>query len=167
MKFLSPLSVFRQAIKFYDPGSSLDFLNAAAKIGDPEERTFPRDLVQLGIKMHMRGLLNTLAVQTHRDWIWPYWIERQFNPLDPSFIPRSHVLSHINLSQRNWTILGSLDNPLRAIIDPRSLLTPWKDGWSLDFWFAIDEQLYTPGRFKNAKQRIHPKFPACKTARRR
>ena len=30
--------------------------------------------------MHLRGLLNTLAIQSNRDWVWPFWVERQFDP---------------------------------------------------------------------------------------
>ena len=37
---------------------------------------------------HARGLVNTKAIQNNLDWVWPYWVERQFNPADTSFIPR-------------------------------------------------------------------------------
>ena len=77
--------------------------------------------------------------------VWPYWIERQFNPADKSFVPRSHALSHINLTHRNWTILRVPGNSHCCVVDPRSLVTPWPEGWSLDFWLVIGNQLHTPG----------------------
>lgn len=32
-----------------------------------------------------RGLINTRAIQNNLDWIWPYWIERQFAPRDATY----------------------------------------------------------------------------------
>src|SRR5688572_18693680 len=87
---------------------------------------------------HARGLVNTKAIQNNLDWAWPYWVERQFNPNDPSFIPRAFSFSHINLTHRNWTAVGLPDVPFYPIIDPRGLVTPLYDGWSLDFWFVPD-----------------------------
>src|SRR4030095_12821148 len=127
MKLLSPLNLFRQALRFYNAQECIQLLEAAARIGDPEAAPIPRDLLKLGMKMHLRGVLNTVAVQCNRDWVWPYWIERQFNPADKSFVPRSHALSHINLTHRNWTILGVLGDSHRCVVDPRSLVTPWRE----------------------------------------
>jgi hypothetical protein len=163
MKLLSPLNLVRQALKIYEAPESVDLLDAAAKIGDLGDRAIPRDLLSLGVKMHLRGVLNTVAVQCNRDWVWPYWIERQFNPADKSFVPRSHALSHINLTHRNWTILGVLGNSHRCVVDPRSLVTPWPEGWSLDFWLVIGNQLHTPARRTKVKQGIHLRYPQVKT----
>src|SRR5438067_11450189 len=65
-----------------------------------------------------------------------YWLERQFNPADTSFIPRAFSFSHINLTHRNWTAVGLPDVPFYPIVDPRGLVTPLFDGWSLDFWLV-------------------------------
>jgi len=162
MKFLSPLNLLSQALRFYEAEDCHELLNAATRIGNLEAKPIPRGLVTLGVKMHLRGALNTMAVQCNRDWVWPYWIERQFNPNDKSFIPRSHALSHMNLTHRNWTILGALGNSHRCVVDPRGLITPWYDGWSLDFWVSDPDRLYTPARAEKFKQRIHPRFPQLK-----
>src|SRR6185436_12658152 len=55
-------------------------------------------------------------------------------PADQSFIPRAFSFSHINLTHRNWTAVGLPDVPYYPIVDPRGLVTPLFDGWSLDFW---------------------------------
>jgi hypothetical protein len=52
--------------------------------------------------------------------------------------PRAFSFSHINLTHRNWTAVGLPDLPLYPIVDPRGLVTPLHDGWSIDCWFIED-----------------------------
>ena len=104
---LSLLDLLRQSVRLFDQSESLKIVDAATKLSTMGDRHIPKDLVTLGIKMHVRGFLNTVAVQGNLDWVWPYWIERQFNPLDKSYIPRGHGLPQINLTHRNWTIIGA------------------------------------------------------------
>lgn len=117
----------------------LDPVNLLAKMrgfSQPSEVGEPVELLRAGMIFHARGLVNTKAIQNNLDWIWPYWVERQFNPHDESFIPRAFSFSHINLTHRNWTAVGLPDVPYYPIVDPRGLVTPLYDGWSLDFWFV-------------------------------
>src|SRR4051812_31044113 len=105
----------------------------------PSEVGEPVELLRAGMLFHARGLVNTKAIQNNLDWVWPYWVERQFNPADESFIPRAFSFSHINLTHRNWTAVGVPDVPYYPIVDPRGLVTPLFDGWSLDFWFVPEK----------------------------
>lgn len=117
----------------------LDPVNLVAKIrgfAEPSEFSEPLELLRAGMLFHARGLVNTKAIQHNLDWVWPYWVERQFNPADESFIPRAFSFSHINLTHRNWTAVGLPDVPYYPIVDPRGLVTPLFDGWSLDFWLV-------------------------------
>ncbi len=117
----------------------LDPINLVSKIrsfAQPSEFAEPVELLRAGMLFHARGLVNTKAIQNNLDWIWPYWVERQFNPADESFIPRAFSFSHINLTHRNWTAVGLPDVPYYPIVDPRGLVTPLFDGWSLDFWLV-------------------------------
>jgi hypothetical protein len=117
----------------------LDPIRLVAKLrgfSEPSEIAEPIELLRAGLLFHARGLINTKAIQNNLDWIWPYWVERQFNPSDVSFIPRAFSFSHINLTHRNWTAVGVPDVPYYPIVDPRGLVTPLFDGWSLDFWFV-------------------------------
>ncbi len=117
----------------------LDPVNLVAKIrgfAEPSEFAEPLELLRAGMLFHARGLVNTKAIQNNLDWVWPYWVERQFNPADDSFIPRAFSFSHINLTHRNWTAVGLPDVPFYPIVDPRGLVTPLFDGWSLDFWLV-------------------------------
>lgn len=120
----------------------LDPVKLVAKIrgfAQPSEFAEPIELLRAGMLFHARGLVNTKAIQNNLDWVWPYWVERQFNPADESFIPRAFSFSHINLTHRNWTAVGMPDVPFYPIVDPRGLVTPLFDGWSLDFWLVPEQ----------------------------
>jgi len=83
---------------------------------------------------HARGVVNAKAIQHNLDWVWPYWVERQFDPEDMSFVPRAFSFSHINLTHRNWTAVGLPELGIYPIVDPHGLVMPIQDGWSIDFW---------------------------------
>src|SRR5690349_9127963 len=123
---------------FLDP---FQWLTRMRGFAHPSEVSEPVELLRAGMLFHARGLVNTKAIQHNLDWVWPYWVERQFNPDDPSFIPRAFSFSHINLTHRNWTAVGRPDFPFYPIVDPRGLVTPLFDGWSLDFWFVPETGL--------------------------
>jgi len=121
---------------FLDPMVILDQLQ---RFTQPSEVAEPIELLRAGMHMHARGLINSRVIQHNLDWVWPYWVERQFDPRDDSFIPRAFSITHINLTHRNWTAVGLPDQPRLPIVDPRGLLTPFFDEWSLDAWIAVDE----------------------------
>ena len=157
LKRIFPWRFFlRMAARRYD---IIDPLSVAARIrsfAQPSEVQEPIELLRAGIVFHARGLINTKAIQHNLDWVWPYWVERQFNPRDPSFIPRAFSFSHINLTHRNWTAIGKPDLPLYPIVDPHGLVTPLHDGWSIDCWFLDDEgNMICPSRLNNVEQRLH------------
>jgi len=124
-----------RAYGFLDP---VVLLAKMRRFAQPSEVGEPVELLRAGMLFHARGLVNTKAIQNNLDWVWPYWVERQFNPSDESFIPRAFSFSHINLTHRNWTAVGIPDVPYYPIVDPRGLVTPLYDGWSLDFWLVPD-----------------------------
>jgi len=120
-----------QAYGFADP---TDTLTRIRRFSKPSESNEPIELLRAGFAFHARGLANTKAIQNNLDWVWPYWIRRQYDPRDPSFVPRAFSFSHINLTQRNWTAVGVPGSDHYSIVDPRGLVTPFHDSWSLDFW---------------------------------
>ncbi len=105
----------------------------------PSEVAAPTELLRLGVVLHARGLMNSLAIQHNLDWIWPYWVECQYDPHNAAFIPRSFSLTQINLTHRNWTALGVPGSGKYPIVDPRGLVTPHYDGWSIDAWIIPKE----------------------------
>lgn len=146
--------LIKRAARAYGIIDPLRFLARMRQFSQPSEVQEPIELLRAGIAFHARGLINTKAIQHNLDWVWPYWVERQFNPDCPSFIPRAFSFSHVNLTHRNWTAVGHPDLPLYPIVDPRGLVTPHFDGWSIDFWVAGQngDRLF-PSRLESADQR--------------
>src|ERR1043166_2379134 len=136
---------------FIDPVAVLQRLRAFAK---PSEVGEPIELLRAGVVFHARGLINTRAIQFNLDWVWPYWVEQQFDPNSDSFIPRAFSFSHIYLTHRNWTAVGLPDFPHYPIVDPRGLVTPLFDGWSLDFWLIGNEAPLLSSKCAHAEQTL-------------
>ncbi len=135
---------------FIDPIALLARLHRFAQ---PSEVAEPVELLRAGVVFHARGLINSRVIQHNLDWVWPFWIERQFSPRDVAFIPRAFSITHINLTHRNWTAIGYPDCPELPIVDPRGLLTPFYDGWSLDGWLLTEDgRCLFPSRADTASQ---------------
>lgn len=135
---------------FLDPFLVLANLRRFAQ---PSEFVAPKELLRAGAIMQARGLINSQAIQHNMDWIWPYWVERQFDPDDESFIPRAFNLTHLNLTHRNWTAVGVPDFTDLSIVDPRGLVTPFFDGWSIDTWMINEKGFHLiPSRLVSVKQ---------------
>jgi hypothetical protein len=147
------LSRLARSRGFIDPAALLARLHRFAQ---PSEVAEPIELLRAGVAFHARGLINTRTIQHNLDWVWPFWIERQFDPLDVSFIPRSFSITHVNLTHRNWTAVGLPDYDGLPLVDPRGLLTPLFDGWSLDAWVIPDQGApLLPSRAERASQRLN------------
>jgi hypothetical protein len=127
---------------------------------EPAEVAAPVELLRAGMVFHARGLMNSAAIQHNLDWVWPFWVERQFDPLDDAFIPRAFSITHVNLTHRNWTAIGWPDCERMPIVDPHGLLTPFWDGWSLDAWVVTGvEQGLIPSRARSVVQRLDWTLP--------
>ncbi|MBB3059967.1 hypothetical protein [Microbulbifer rhizosphaerae] len=143
---------FATAHGFLDPMSVMARMQ---RFAEPSEVSEPIELLRAGMVFHARALINSKVIQHNLDWVWPYWIERQFNPRDESFIPRAFSITHCNLSHRNWTAVGIPDCEEMPIVDPRGLLTPHYDGWSVDAWVIGDEgEQLIPSQLKTCDQRL-------------
>jgi len=136
---------------FLDPFTLMARLR---RFGHPSEVHEPIELLRAGVIFHARGLINTRVIQYNLDWIWPFWIVKQFRPNDRSFIPRGFAFSHINLTHRNWTAVGHPEMPYYPIVDPKGLVTPYLDGWSVDFWVVSGKQLLVPSKADNVHQHL-------------
>ncbi|MFH1061986.1 MAG: hypothetical protein V1747_03770 [Candidatus Omnitrophota bacterium] len=133
----------------------IKIISQLQNFAQPSEVAAPLELVRSGVVLHARGLINSLAIQHNLDWIWPYWVECQYDPRNKAFIPRSFSLTQINLTHRNWTALGIPDSSEFSIVDPRGLVTPCYDGWSIDAWIIPDEGLpLIPSRLSSVSQQL-------------
>ena len=147
--------LLKRAARSYGVVDPVSLLARLRRFAQPSEVQEPMELLRAGIVFHARGLINTKAIQNNLDWLWPYWVEKQFNPFDPSFIPRAFSFSHVNLTHRNWTAVGQPDLPVYPIVDPRGLVTPFYDGWSLDFWIISSNGKWLfPSRLPEVEQQL-------------
>jgi hypothetical protein len=145
------LSRLAKAKGFLDPMVVFSSLQHFSK---PSEVWVPVELLRSGAVLQARGLINSQAIQNNLDWVWPFWVERQFNPNDKSFIPRAFSLTHINLTHRNWTAVGVPDFSNFPIVDPCGLVTPFFDGWSLDAWIINERNSFIPSRLDHVQQNL-------------
>jgi putative flippase GtrA len=137
---------------FLDP---IKIISQLQNFAQPSEVTVPMELLRFGVVLHARGLINSLAIQHNLDWIWPYWVECQYNPRNEAFIPRSFSLTQINLTHRNWTALGVPDSAEFSLVDPRGLVTSYYDSWSIDVWIIPEEgEPLIPSRSLNVSQKL-------------
>ncbi len=149
-KFLIKIVARRHG--FLDP---IVLLSHLKKFSQPSEVAEPIELLRAGVLFHARGLINSRVIQHNLDWVWPYWVERQFDPTDISFVPRAFSITHVNLTHRNWTAVGVPGFPQLPIIDPRGLVTPHFDKWSIDAWVVTHEgSELLPSRCKNTQQEL-------------
>jgi hypothetical protein len=146
------VSKLAQSHGFLDP---ISLLARVRRFSQPAEVSEPVELLRAGVVMHARGLINARAIQHNLDWIWPFWVERQFDPIDEAFIPRAFSLTHINLTHRNWTAIGVPDCDHIPIVDPAGLVTPRFDGWSIDAWILPEDgRLFAPSRMRYIMQEL-------------
>ena len=155
LKWLPWRFILRNAAKkhgFLDP---LEVLSRLQNFAQPSEVAAPLELLRAGVVFHARGLVNSQAIQHNLDWVWPYWVECQFNPDNEAFVPRAFSVTHVNLTHRNWTSVGVPDTECWPLVDPRGLVTPFLDGWSVDSWIIPNQgEPLIPSRCQNASQEL-------------
>ncbi|MBZ0167720.1 MAG: hypothetical protein K8I00_13015 [Candidatus Omnitrophica bacterium] len=139
LKWIPWRYILKQSAKQHNFLDPFEIFTQVGRFAQPADVVAPTELLRAGAVFHARGLINSQAIQHNLDWVWPYWVENQFDPRNPAFIPRAFSLTHVNLTFRNWTAVGLPDCIELPIVDPRGLVTPLWDGWSLDTWLVPDE----------------------------
>ncbi len=141
-------------------------LSTFQRLGETIEVQLPGELLPVGARTVFRALRTRAAAQIGEEWLWPHWLERQLDPGSPAFVPRGHLPFLTNLTARNWTAIGNVSSPWEAVVDPRGLVTPWYDGWSLDWWVGAEDRWHLPSREVAVRQRLVHATPVVETAMR-
>ena len=138
---------------FTDP---IAILSHVRRFSQPSEVNEPIELLRAGVVLHARGLINSRVIQHNLDWVWPYWVNQQFDPKSAAFIPRAFSMTHINLSARNWTAVGIPGRSEYPVVDPDGVVMPFWDGWSIDAWMLSDQgELLSPAHpSRDVRQRL-------------
>ncbi|HZN14617.1 MAG TPA: hypothetical protein VFB78_10145 [Acidimicrobiales bacterium] len=142
------------------------YLSTFQRLGENVEVQLPGELLPVGARTAFRAVRTRAAAQLGVDWVWPYWLERQLDPRARSFVPRGHLPVLTNVTHRNWTAVGNIGSPWEGIVDPRGLVTPWFDGWSLDWWIGADDRWHVPSREASVRQRLVDATPVVESAMR-
>jgi hypothetical protein len=98
------------------------------------------------------------------DELLPWWWQRQVDPASPDVVPGAGA--SVSSTHRNWALLGTVGGAERAVIDPRGAITPWPDGWSLDWWVGADDTWHLPSRAVGVRQRLLDESPVIETVMR-
>src|SRR5438270_780545 len=141
-------------------------LSTFQRLGETVEVQLPTEVLPVGARTVLRALRTRAAAQLGPDWVWPFWLERQIDPRSSAFVPRGHLPFLANITNRNWTMVGNVGSPWEAIVDERGLVTPWFDGWSLDWWVGADDRWHFPSREVSVRQRLVDAAPVVETAMR-
>jgi hypothetical protein len=145
------------------PDLSVRMFRAATELSGLDKSTLPVELLPLNSIQLSRGLLNFTVLQTLDRWVLPYWAERQYDPGSRSFVPRSHYGLSINVTHRNWTAVGNLSCSIEPIVDPRGLVTPFRNMWSIDSWFRSGRRTTFPSRTDDVEQSLYHSLPIVLT----
>jgi hypothetical protein len=145
------------------PPLALRMLRSANALSGLNKNTLPTELVPLNTLQLLRGLFNFTAMQTMEGWILPYWAQRQFNPRDVSFVPRSHLGLSVNVTHRNWTAVGSPRCTVEPVVDPRGMVTPFRNSWSIDVWLRSGDGILFPSQAASCRQYLLKGLPVVKT----
>ena len=139
------------------------YLSTFQRLGETVEVEVPGELLPVGARTVFRAVRTRAAAQLGMDWVWPWWLERQLDPQSPAFVPRGHLPLLTNVTGRAWTMVGNPRSSRKAIVDPRGLVTPWYDGWSLDWWVESEDGWHLPSRDGGVDQRLVDGTPVVET----
>ncbi len=141
------------------PGDIFYFIRAFITIGHPSHTPTPKELIIFNMRNIFRGLFTRFVVSSNLDWVWPYWIVRQFYPKNKEFVARGFEPVTVNVCWRNWTGIGTLKSEEEATLDPRGLLTPFTNGWSIDDWLIVGGKVHSPSRMDHVTQKLFKNLP--------
>lgn len=95
-------------------------------------------------------------------WVWPWWLERQLDPSGPDYLPGCGGEPR-NVTHRSWTVVGVIDGPDRAAVDPRGAVAVGTGGWSLDWWVGADDRWHLPSQESAVRQALLGGSPVVET----
>ncbi|HEX5542859.1 MAG TPA: hypothetical protein VFX60_15070 [Micromonospora sp.] len=142
----------RLARRFHIGEDILRHLSTFQRFGERFEIKAPTEMVPVGARTLARALRTRAAPQIRPDWLWPYWLERQLDPTDRSFMPRGHLPFLTNVTHRNWTAIGNPGSAWEAVVDPAGLVSTVPDGWSLDWGVKDGNRWVLPSRADQLQQ---------------
>lgn len=62
-----------------------------------------------------------------------------------------------------WTIVGSLDSPIRSMVDPSGRIAVRGAGWVVDWWIGAEDRWHQPAREAAVRQQLVGASPVVET----
>jgi hypothetical protein len=157
------LLVRRIAAGLKIPEPALRMFQTANELSGLDRKTLPTELIPLNTMQISRGLLNFTLLQSLEGWVLPYWAERQYDPADAGFIPRSHLGLSINITRRNWTAVGNPSCNVEPVVDPAGAVMPLRNRWTSECWLKRGGDVCFPSRSRDVRQRLREGLPIVTT----
>ena len=136
--------LIRWWLKHHGKEYLIHFWDGVTQLGKPGDVSFPIELIEQGAGLVLSGLNNTLAIHSHLNWVWPFWVVKQQDPKLSDFIPTGVNTLTMNLSHRNWVSVGIPNFHLEAMVDPVGMFTPHAFGWSVFPYIRHHQSSYFP-----------------------
>ena len=115
-----------------------DLISAGFRLTNPGQADVPSENLNFASRLIASGIWNYCFFQFYRNFVGPYWVERQYNPTDVSFIPRAVSPLSINVTHRTWMGFRGPNSPHFAMMDPAGAVCPVTGYYSIEF--AVREQ---------------------------
>lgn len=124
----------------------IKLIRGGFKLTNPKKAEFPSENLPLASRVIASGMWNYCFFQFYRNFVGPYWVEKQYNPKDNSFIPRSTSMLSLNLTHRNWLGFRGPNSSIFSLIDPAGAFTPVIGYYSVELAFKRKNKIFFPTR---------------------
>ena len=121
-------------------------ISGGFKLTNPGQAALPVENLHFASKIIASGMWNYSFFQFYRNFVGPYWVERQYNPHDLSFIPRTFSLLSVNMTHRTWMGFRGASSEEFGLVDPAGAISPVIGYYSLEVALREDGQLKLPTR---------------------
>ncbi|MBW7857630.1 MAG: hypothetical protein H3C43_04900, partial [Leptonema sp. (in: Bacteria)] len=171
MKFVIGRSLARLVQRFYGIHPEvIRLLGSGFRLTNPSNADFPSENLPLASRVIASGLWNYCFFQFYRNFAGPYWVERQYNPKDVSFIPRAGSMMSLNLTHRTWCGFRGPNSSSFGMVDPAGSLSPVVGFYSIEIGLQYkretvsESKLYLATRGQlNTKQLLVNQLPILQT----
>lgn len=134
------------------------------RLTNPLEAAYPAENLSFASRVIASGMWNYCFFQFYRHFAGPYWVERQYNPADPSFVPRASSMLSMNLTHRTWMGLRPPRGERYSMIDPAGSLSPVAGSYSIEMGLRQEGRVFlaTRGDLK-VSQKPFKNLPAARS----
>lgn len=144
-------ALFRTIYNFFRPRLRLhpdvdSLILGGYRLTNPSNALVPAENITFASRVIASGMWNYCFFQFYRHFAGPYWVERQYNPEDPSFIPRANSMLSLNLTHRTWLGFRGANGRFFSLLDPAGAIAPVVGYYSLEFAERTGTRLRLPAR---------------------